>query len=97
MSTKSYLEQARKHEFNAMQANLRGDKQLADRYESMARMSLIDSAECFNRENNYYNNKYYNNKYSGKCNIDFSGSPIPIIIGICSWFSFLAIICLIFS
>ena len=77
MNTLSHLEQARTYEFNAMQASLAGDEKLSDRYEYMSRMSTIDAARCFKRESKYYNNHNVYHK------VDFSGNPIPTLIGIC--------------
>ena len=77
MNTRSHLEQARTYEFNAMQAKRGGDEQLASRYEYMSRMSMIDAARSLEGESRYCgsHNVYHD--------IDFSGNPIPTLIGIC--------------
>ena len=91
MNTKSHLEQARRYEFNAMQAEKGGDEQLAHRYEYMSKMSMMDAATCFDKENQYYD---YSNMRN--CSIDFSGSKLPIIIGICIGIFISTFLCFIF-
>ena len=77
MNTTSHLEQARTYEFNAMQAKQGGDEQLASRYEYMSKMSMIDAARC------EMESKYYGSHNVVYHDIDFSGNPIPTLIGIC--------------
>ena len=51
MSVKSNLDLARKYEWYAMFADAQGDKKLADRYSSFAKMSMIDACKGYSNNN----------------------------------------------
>ena len=58
MNTKSNIDQARKYEWFSMCAASQGDKDLANRYSSLSKMSMMDAARSYSYENSL--NKNFN-------------------------------------
>ena len=86
MDTKTYLKQARTYEFNSMQAKLRNNNDIADRYECMSKMSMIDAVDSFNNFTPKYkkfsspSNQFYGKKDLLICIIIFCGVLILMCI-----------------
>lgn len=90
MSVKSNLDLARKYSWNASMAKQFGDIREADRYDAMAKMSMIDAAADFNNQSRINTIPH---RYIGSSGI--KEHPIAFAIGVGISFVILSVVSII--